>query len=138
MARRGEHRKALALLKQEPTAVSNGVPDLLLAADVMRSCGHFEQAASYLDQIVKQHSRDSRSKLAAFTLGRVYLDELGRPREAAKMFKRAGSGKSPLAEEALAISDMEAHGDVVKCPKCGGVNLRLLEKLRRGSTAMVS
>jgi hypothetical protein len=43
-----------------------------------------------------------------------------------------------LAEEALAISDMEAHGYAVKCPKCGGVNLRLLEKLRRRSTPMVS
>lgn len=43
-----------------------------------------------------------------------------------------------LAEKALALSDLEAHGDAVKCPKCRSVNLRLLNKLRRGSTAMVS
>jgi len=43
-----------------------------------------------------------------------------------------------LAEEALAMSDMEAHGYAVKCPKCRSVNLRLLTKLRRGSTAMIS
>ena len=42
-----------------------------------------------------------------------------------------------LAEEALTLSDMEAHAYVVKCPKCGSLNLRLLEKLRRRSTAMV-
>ena len=43
-----------------------------------------------------------------------------------------------LAEEALAMSDMEAHGYAVKCPKCRSVNVHLLEKIRRGSTAMVS
>jgi transmembrane sensor len=102
LARRGEHRRALALLEQDPAIVSNRVPDLLLAADVMRLCGHFEQAASYLDKVVKRHRRDSRARLAAFTLGRVYLDDLGRPRDAARMFRLAGSGGSPLAEEALA------------------------------------
>ena len=43
-----------------------------------------------------------------------------------------------LAEEALAMSEMEVHGDAVKCPKCRSVNVRLLDKLRRGSTPMVS
>jgi hypothetical protein len=43
-----------------------------------------------------------------------------------------------LADEALAISDMEAHGYAVICPKCRSVNLRLLTKLRRRSAAMVS
>ena len=43
-----------------------------------------------------------------------------------------------LAEEALAISDIEAHGNAVKCPKCRSVNVRLLEKLRRRSTVMVN
>ena len=43
-----------------------------------------------------------------------------------------------LAEKALTMSDMEAHGYAVKCPKCRSVNVHLLEKLRRGSTAMVS
>ena len=38
----------------------------------------------------------------------------------------------------IALSDMEAHAYVVKCPKCGSLNLRLLEKLRRRSTAMLS
>ena len=43
-----------------------------------------------------------------------------------------------LAQEALAMSDMEAHGYEVKCPKCRSVNVHLLDKLlRRGSTAMV-
>lgn len=102
LARQGEYREVLERLEQDPSIVSNRVPDLMLAADVMRLGGRFRQAASYLDRVVKRHGRDSRATLAAFTLGRVYLDELGRPREAARMFKQAGSGRSPLAEEALA------------------------------------
>lgn len=43
-----------------------------------------------------------------------------------------------LAEEALTRSDMEAHGYVVKCPKCGSPNLSPLEQLQRRSTAMVN
>ena len=42
-----------------------------------------------------------------------------------------------LAQEALAVSDMEAHGYAVKCPKCRSVNVHLLDKLGRGSSAMV-
>ena len=49
-----------------------------------------------------------------------------------------GARLGDLAKKALAISDMEAHGYAVKCPKCRSVNVLLLFELRRGSTAMVS
>ena len=49
-----------------------------------------------------------------------------------------GARLGDLAKKALAISDMEAHGYAVKCPKCRSVNVLLLIELRRGSTAMVS
>lgn len=50
------------------------------------------------------HASDPRAPLAAFALGRVLLDELGNPREAAEAFARAerlDPGGS-LAEDALA------------------------------------
>jgi TolA-binding protein len=131
LARQGEHRKALELLEQDPTVVSNRVPDLLLAADVMRLCGNFEQAASYLEKIVKQHRRNSRATLAAFTLGRVYLDELGRPEEAAMMFERAGSGKSPLAEEALA-REVEAWSRAKEAKRASEAARRYLMRYPKG------
>jgi len=42
------------------------------------------------------------SRWAAFTLGRVLLDELGRPSEAVDAFPLARSSGGPLAEDALA------------------------------------
>jgi transmembrane sensor len=50
------------------------------------------------------HPDDPRAPLAAFTLARVHLEELGAPREAARAFARARelAPNGPLAEDALA------------------------------------
>ncbi|MBF0245624.1 MAG: transposase [Planctomycetes bacterium] len=37
-----------------------------------------------------------------------------------------------LAEELLAQDDSEVHGQAVRCPTCGSMNVVLLEKLGRG------
>lgn len=57
-----------------------------------------------LRTIVSRHPHDPRAPLAAFTLGWILLDELGRPTEAAEAFARACtlSPQGPLAEDALA------------------------------------
>ncbi|MEO7092617.1 MAG: hypothetical protein ABI175_05150, partial [Polyangiales bacterium] len=49
-------------------------------------------------------SGDPRAPLAAFTLGRVLLEELGQPGQAAEAFAKARAlgGAGPLAEDALA------------------------------------
>ena len=39
-----------------------------------------------------------------------------------------------LADEALGQSSMQSHGHSVKCPKCGGTNILLFEKIRRGKS----
>lgn len=131
LAKNGEYRRALGRLEQDPTIVTNRVSDLLLAADVMRLCGKFEQAVSYLNKVVKRHGRDSRAKLAAFTLGRVYLDELGRPKAAANMFRKAGSGKSPLAEEALA-REVEAWSRAKAADRARETAIRYLTRYPNG------
>jgi transmembrane sensor len=74
--------------------------ELLLAADTARLSGHPADAVPYLEQAVRQHTGDQRLSLASFTLGRVLLDELGRPAEAARAFNDARSGE--MAEDALA------------------------------------
>jgi hypothetical protein len=43
-----------------------------------------------------------------------------------------------LAAEALEQSSLESHGYQVKCPKCGGTNVLLLEKIRRGKADIVT
>jgi transmembrane sensor len=78
--------------------------ELLLAADVARLGGRPERAVAPLQRILNDHAFDSRAPLAAFTLGRTLLEQLGRPREAAQAFStarrldRAGA----LTQDALA------------------------------------
>ena len=102
LARRGEFDKAWqrldggAQVRDEPN-------ELLLATDSARLSGHPADAARYLRRLLSAHPGDPRAPLAAFTLGRVLLDELGWPRDAAEAFARAQEldPRGPLAEDAL-------------------------------------
>ncbi len=85
-------------------AVRDDVSDLMLAADVARLSAHPEEAVVPLRGVCDRHSSDRRAPVAAFTLGRVLLDDLGRSTEAAAAFQRARVlwPAGPLAEDALA------------------------------------
>lgn len=78
--------------------------DLLLLADVARLSHHPADAVAPLERLLRVYEKDPRAPLAAFTLGRVLLDELGRPREAAETFARAQQldPEGPLYQDALA------------------------------------
>jgi transmembrane sensor len=103
LAESGRYDEArTALKKAGPNAVRDETADLLLAADAARLGGYPAEAVPYLERVVRAHASDPRSSLASFTLGRVLLDELGRPREAADAFARARAAGGPLAEDALA------------------------------------
>jgi len=77
--------------------------ELLEAADVARWSGHPAEAVPLLERVTRDHARDPRAQLAAFTLGRVLLEELKRPSDAASAFAkaRALAPRGPLAEDAL-------------------------------------
>jgi transmembrane sensor len=77
---------------------------LLAAAERARRAEQLDEAIVLLRRIVDQHPRDPRAPYAAFILGRVLLDELGRPREAAEAFARVGGldPRTPLLPDALA------------------------------------
>jgi transmembrane sensor len=87
-----------------PMAVTDDTGDLLLASDVARLSGHAARAVDPLRRVLRDHASDPRAPLAAFTLGRVLLDELGRPGEAAGAFSQARrlAPGGPLEEDALA------------------------------------
>ena len=103
LASRGDHDAAYEALRAG-ARVRDRAADLLLAADVYRTTGHARDAVAPLRRVVSRHARDPRAPLAAFTLGRVLLDDLGRPAQAARAFarSRALSERGPLAEDALA------------------------------------
>lgn len=103
LAEQGQYREAYDSLRSESDAsVRDETNELLLAADTARLSGHSSEAVPYLRRILLQHGEDPRAHLVAFTLGRVLLDELGRPAEAAEAFERARARRVPLAEDALA------------------------------------
>jgi hypothetical protein len=117
LAESGRYDEAHSALKKAgPNAVRDEAGDLLLAADAARLGGYPAEAVPYLERVVRAHSSDPRSSLASFTLGRVLLDELGRPREAIDAFARARAAGGPLAEDALAreVEAASRAGDVTK------------------------
>ena len=62
---------------------------LLALADVARLSGHPGDAVQPLRRIVAEYASDPRAALAAFTLGRLHLDELGSPATAVRDFREA-------------------------------------------------
>ena len=77
---------------------------LMDAADAARLSGHPQNAVRYLQGVVERHAGSPVAPLAAFTLGRVYLDQLGQPDQAAQSFERARklAPNGSLAQDALA------------------------------------
>lgn len=103
LAQAGDFDTAWTVMKAAP-APRDEPAELLLAADVARLSRHPEEALAPLRRILEAHAADPRAPLAAFTLGRVLLDDLGRPREAAAAFERTRTlaPQAPLAEDAFA------------------------------------
>jgi transmembrane sensor len=86
--------------------VRDDAGDLLLASDVARLSRHPAESVTLLRRLLADHERDARAPSAAFTLGWLLMNELGRPREAAIAFVKA-EALAPggnLAEDALARS----------------------------------
>lgn len=90
--------------RADPKSVRSSVDALMAAADAARFGGHPDEAPSYLEEVVDEHARHPMAPLAAFTLGRVYLEQLGASEKAARAFAKARSlaPKGALAADALA------------------------------------
>lgn len=103
LAREQDYARAYEAMRAEPKPVRDEAEDLLLASDVARLSKHPAEAIAPLQKIVRDHRGDARAPLAAFTLGRVLLEEK-RAREAADAFAeaRALDPHGAVAEDALA------------------------------------
>jgi len=92
LARNGRHREAFATLGAQGIrreAKRLGIADLFALADVARLSGHPADAVGPLQRIIDGFPTDPQAPLAAFALGRLELDDLGRPQAAAAAFSRA-------------------------------------------------
>src|SRR6185503_149434 len=87
-----------------PAAVAPDLEELMRSADAARRAGRPAQAIPYLRRLLRDHPADARAPLAAFTLGRILLAELGQPSEAADAFalSRRLAPRGPMASHALA------------------------------------
>ncbi len=116
LAKEQNYSAAFARLNAEgPSAVRDTPDDLLLAADVARLGGRPDRAVAPLQRVIADHPFDPRAPLAAFTLGRTLLEQLGRPRDAAQAFataRRLDRGGA-LTQDALAreVESWSGAGD---------------------------
>jgi len=100
LARSGQHREAFAALGSEGLRRESerlGVNDLLALADVARLSGHPAEAVMPLERILAEFAHDPQAPLAAFALGRLELDSLGRARAAITAFRRSLELGIPLS-----------------------------------------
>lgn len=103
-AAHGRYAAAYSVLERAPEVVGSSAEDLMLAADSARYSNHPLQATVFLERMTREHPQDSVAPLAAFTLGRIRLSQLGQPARAADAFalSRRLSPNGSLAEDALA------------------------------------
>jgi transmembrane sensor len=103
LSQSGQYEAAFESLKKDH-AVEDDPATLMDAADAARLSGHPEHAVEYLAQVVSRHPKSPVAPLAAFTLGRVYLDKLGQPDRASDAFALAQrlAPNGSLAPDALA------------------------------------
>ncbi len=107
-------------------APGDEVARLLAAADRARQQHRPADAIAPLRRLLRDHADDAQAPYAAFVLGRVLLDDLDRPGEAADAFLRAQSPATPLAEDALAreIEAAARSGDKGRARQRGALYLQ--------------
>jgi transmembrane sensor len=128
LSQSGDYEAAFESLRRG-AAVDDDPAALMDAADAARLSGHPQSAVQYLERVVRGHRKSPVAPLAAFTLGRVYLDKLGQPDRAARAFELARSlaPSGSLAQDALA-REVEA---LSKGGHADKANLRAQEYLKR-------
>lgn len=108
LAQHGDYRGAYEALGAQgisSEARTGDVEALLALADVARLSGHPAEAVAPLSRVVDEHPGNPHAALAAFTLGRIEIDQLGRFAAAANSFDRALS----LGLSASLVEDARAR-----------------------------
>jgi transmembrane sensor len=134
LSRQGNYQAAFSVVTRSPNLLDSSAEDLMMAADAARLSNHPGQAVPYLKRITREYARDSRAPLAAFTLGRIYMNQLGQPSIAAQAFAlvRQLAPAGALVEDALAreAEALEQAGQLAAAERLAAEYLRLYPKGR--------
>jgi transmembrane sensor len=127
--------EAYGLLQKVPLRELDNPDDLMLAADVARQAGKPAEAVPFLERVLKDHPKELSAQLAGFSLGKVYLDSLGQPAQAAKTFAmvRSLAPAGGLAQDALAreVEAWSRAGDAARAHETAAEYVRLYPTGRR-------
>lgn len=96
---------AAGVAREDELSQRSAAEALFTRADKARSSGQPDRAVVHLRAITDQFPNDPRAPMAAFTRGRLLLEALGKPSEAAAAFaqaRRLAARGTPLSEDALA------------------------------------
>jgi hypothetical protein len=119
-------------------SVPAGPDGLFARADLARSAGRPEVAIGYLRDIVDRYPRDPHAPVAAFTIGRLLLESLKKPRQAAIAFAQARTlaNGGPLGEDALAreVEALHTAGDASAAREQAELYVRLFPRGPRVNT----
>jgi transmembrane sensor len=133
LAKAGDYNAAYRAFQQQSQPLQR-VEELMLAADSARLSGHATEAIPHLSRVYREFPRDVQAPLAAFTVGRILADQLGRPMQAAEAFRaaRALSSSGPLAGDAMAreVECLVQAGNVNQARDVAGRYLKLFPQGR--------
>ena len=111
--------------------------DLLALGEVAHRSRHYAEAAGLYDRFVASHADHPQAAMVAFTLGRLQLDQLASPSDAARSFDRAQHlGVARYLREDLAARLVEARaraGDSVGARAAAEEYLREFPQGRRAA-----
>ncbi len=100
----------------ESRARTASADDLLALGEVAHRSHHYAEAAGLYERFVGEHADHPEAAMVGFTLGRLQLDQLAAPRDAAHTLDRARRGAVPryLLEDVLArlVEARARSGDV--------------------------
>lgn len=112
------------------------VAELLVLADVARRSGHAAEAVGPLERAVADFPDDRRAPVAAFTLGVVEEEQLGRPHRAVRAFRRCVELGPPAALREDAWGRLaEAHARAGQYPAARRAAQEYLRRFPEGIRA---
>jgi transmembrane sensor len=133
LAKAGDYKAAYQAFQTQSQPLT-GPEELMLAADSARLSGHAAEAIPHLSRVYRDFPRDAQAPLAAFTLGRILADQLGRPSQAAEAFRAARglSATGPLASDAMAreVECLVQAGNGSQAREVAGSYLKLFPRGR--------